>query len=89
MKALWIVANFLLGSAVKSRPFYVAIITPVIHYCTGLLCCIIIEAIHYCTGGLKIDVNSVVGNSSGKAIPGKALGFIIGSAVKSVLFYVA
>ena len=43
------------GSAAKSRPFYVAIITPVIHYCTG---------------GLEIEVGSVVVSSSGKAIPG-------------------
>ena len=47
--------NFILGSSVKSMPFYVAIITPVIHYCTG---------------GLEIEVNSVVASSSGKAIPG-------------------
>merc|ERR1719450_374351 len=37
--------NIIPGSAVKAEPFYVAIITPVIHYCMG---------------GLLIDVNSVV-----------------------------
>jgi len=40
---------------VSACRFYVAIITPVIHYCMG---------------GLEIDVNSVVVNSKGKAIPG-------------------
>merc|ERR1712151_611678 len=39
----------------KSEPFYVAIITPVIHYCMG---------------GLEIDVNSLVVNAEGKAIKG-------------------
>merc|ERR1719162_2646821 len=43
------------GSAVKSEPFYVAIITPVIHYCMG---------------GLEIDVDSAVIGANGKAIPG-------------------
>merc|ERR1719223_2168423 len=47
--------NIIPGSAVKSEPFYVAIITPVIHYCMG---------------GLEIDVESAVVGSSGKAIPG-------------------
>merc|ERR1719223_323290 len=47
--------NIIPGSAVKSEPFYVAIITPVIHYCMG---------------GLEIDVNSAVIGENGKAIPG-------------------
>merc|ERR1712241_724733 len=47
--------NIIPGSAVKSEPFYVAIITPVIHYCMG---------------GLEIDVNSAVVNANGQAIPG-------------------
>merc|ERR1719203_1954316 len=47
--------NFIPGSAVKNEPFYVAIITPVIHYCMG---------------GLEIDVNSAVVGSDGKAITG-------------------
>merc|ERR1719394_1591203 len=47
--------NIIPGSAVKSEPFYVAIITPVIHYCMG---------------GLEIDVNSAVVNGQGQAIPG-------------------
>merc|ERR1719203_1281240 len=47
--------NILPGSAVKTEPFYVAIITPVIHYCMG---------------GLEIDVNSAVIGSDGKAISG-------------------
>jgi hypothetical protein len=48
--------NIIPGSAVKSEPFYVAIITPVIHYCMG---------------GLEIDCDSaVISNSTGKAIPG-------------------
>merc|ERR1719210_90715 len=37
------------------EPFYVAIITPVIHYCMG---------------GLEIDVNSAVVAKDGQAIPG-------------------
>merc|ERR1719148_337034 len=45
--------NTIPGSAVKSEPFYVAIITPVIHYCMG---------------GLEIDANSLVVNAEGKAI---------------------
>merc|ERR1712127_436310 len=48
--------NVLPGSKVKAEPFYVAIITPVIHYCMG---------------GLEIDVDSaVISSKSGKAIPG-------------------
>merc|ERR1719150_2366387 len=47
--------NIIPGSAVKAEPFYVAIITPVIHYCMG---------------GLEIDVNSAVVSNNGKAIPG-------------------
>merc|ERR1719491_1203874 len=47
--------NIIPGSAVKTEPFYVAIITPVIHYCMG---------------GLEIDVDSAEVTSNGKAIPG-------------------
>merc|ERR1712161_145338 len=47
--------NFISGSAVKTEPFYVAIITPVIHYCMG---------------GLEVDVNSLVVNAEVKAISG-------------------
>merc|ERR1712054_415074 len=47
--------NIIPGSAVKTQKFYVAIITPVIHYCMG---------------GLEVDVNSLVLDSKGKAIPG-------------------
>merc|ERR1712190_714833 len=47
--------NIIPGSAVKSEPFYVAIITPVIHYCMG---------------GLEVDTNSAVLGADGKAIPG-------------------
>merc|ERR1712039_202957 len=47
--------NIIPGSEVKSQPFYVAIITPVIHYCMG---------------GLEIDVDSAVVAQNGKAIPG-------------------
>jgi len=47
--------NILSGSKVKTEPFYVAIITPVIHYCMG---------------GLEIDVDSAVVNGDGQAIPG-------------------
>merc|ERR1719356_1971377 len=47
--------NIIPGSAVKSEQFYVAIITPVIHYCMG---------------GLEIDVNSACLGANGKAIPG-------------------
>jgi len=47
--------NIIPGSKVKTEPFYVAIITPVIHYCMG---------------GLEIDVDSAVVNGSGQAIPG-------------------
>merc|ERR1711907_669267 len=42
--------NIIPGSAVASEPFYVAIITPVIHYCMG---------------GLEIDVNSNVVGPNG------------------------
>ena len=45
----------MLLTPVSACRFYVAIITPVIHYCMG---------------GLEIDVNSVVTNTKGKAIPG-------------------
>merc|ERR1719410_983774 len=47
--------NIIEGSVVKTEPFYVAIITPVIHYCMG---------------GLEIDVNSAVVSTSGKPIAG-------------------
>jgi len=47
--------NIIPGSKVKTEPFYVAIITPVIHYCMG---------------GLEIDVDSAVVNGDGQAIPG-------------------
>jgi len=47
--------NIIPGSAVKSEPFYVAIITPVIHYCMG---------------GLEIDCDSAVYGSTGNIIPG-------------------
>merc|ERR1712051_1002205 len=47
--------NIIPGASVKSEPFYVAIITPVIHYCMG---------------GLEIDVNSAVLKSDGKPIVG-------------------
>merc|ERR1712019_323507 len=48
--------NIIPGSAVKTEQFYVAIITPVIHYCMG---------------GLEVDVDSaVLDTKSGKAIPG-------------------
>merc|ERR1712079_792530 len=47
--------NIIPGSAVKTEPFYVAIITPVIHYCMG---------------GLEIDTDSAVVNTDGRAIPG-------------------
>jgi cytochrome b involved in lipid metabolism len=47
--------NIIQGSAVKTEPFYVAIITPVIHYCMG---------------GLEIDTDSAVVNADGQAIPG-------------------
>merc|ERR1712113_332346 len=46
--------NIIPGSAVKSEPFYVAIITPVIHYCMG---------------GLEIDCDSAVYGPDG-IIPG-------------------
>merc|ERR1740138_1073785 len=47
--------NVIPGSKVASEPFYVAIITPVIHYCMG---------------GLEIDTDSAVVGGNGKAIPG-------------------
>merc|ERR1739848_53799 len=47
--------NIIPGSKVATEPFYVAIITPVIHYCMG---------------GLEIDPNSAVIGSNGNAIPG-------------------
>merc|ERR1712060_1013425 len=42
--------NIIPGSAVKSEPFYVAIITPVIHYCMG---------------GLEIDADGAVLGANG------------------------
>merc|ERR1719438_744996 len=47
--------NIIPGSAVKTEEFYVAIITPVIHYCMG---------------GLEIDVDSAVLGEGGAVIPG-------------------
>jgi len=47
--------NILPGSAVATQPFYVAIITPVIHYCMG---------------GLEIDERSRVLSSTKSVIPG-------------------
>merc|ERR1712232_372759 len=47
--------NIIPGSAVKNEPFYVAIITPVIHYCMG---------------GLEINAKSEVLGPGDKAIPG-------------------
>merc|ERR1712025_773355 len=47
--------NIIPGSKVKSEPYYVAIITPVIHYCMG---------------GLEIDCDSAVCGHDGKAIQG-------------------
>merc|ERR1712193_136332 len=48
--------NIIPGSEVATQPIYVAIITPVIHYCMG---------------GLEIDCDSaVVSKATGKAIPG-------------------
>merc|ERR1712156_560537 len=47
--------NIIPGSAVATEPFYVAIITPVIHYCMG---------------GLEIDTNSLVVDSQGNSISG-------------------
>ena len=46
--------NVIPGSQVKTEPFYVAIITPVIYYCMG---------------GLEIDTHSRVLNAKGE-IPG-------------------
>merc|ERR1712139_629502 len=47
--------NIIQGSQVPTEPFYVAIITPVIHYCMG---------------GLEIDVNSQCMDKNRKPIPG-------------------
>jgi len=47
--------NVLSPEKVKTEPFYVAIITPVIHYCMG---------------GLEIDVDSAVYDTNEKVIPG-------------------
>jgi len=47
--------NVIDGPAVKSEEFYVAIITPVIHYCMG---------------GLEINTDSAVCNANSQAIPG-------------------
>merc|ERR1712139_586095 len=47
--------NVIPGSAMATQEFYVAIITPVIHYCMG---------------GLEIDTDSAVLGPRGKAIPG-------------------
>jgi len=48
--------NIIPGSQFADEPFYVAIITPVIHYCMG---------------GLEIDANSlVISKATGKVIPG-------------------
>merc|ERR1719317_460852 len=46
--------NIIDGSKVKTQEFYVAIITPVIHYCMG---------------GLEIDCDSAVYGSNGNIIP--------------------
>merc|ERR1719326_100627 len=46
--------NIIPGSKVATEPFYVAIITPVIHYCMG---------------GLEIDVESACLGQNGKVIP--------------------
>merc|ERR1719282_1381810 len=47
--------NIIRGTQVKTEPFYVAIITPVIHYCMG---------------GLEIDTDSAVLNGKGEVIRG-------------------
>merc|ERR1739848_489037 len=47
--------NIIQGSQVPTQPFYVAMITPVIHYCMG---------------GLEIDVNSMCMDGNGKGING-------------------
>merc|ERR1719201_135339 len=49
-------ANCLEGSKVEKEPFYVAIITPVIHYCMG--------------GLLTTPDGEVVAKKGGKALPG-------------------
>merc|ERR1719252_326606 len=47
--------NIIPGSALATEPFYVAVITPVIHYCMG---------------GLLIDTDSACVGKTGAAIPG-------------------
>merc|ERR1712139_194748 len=47
--------NIIPGDKVAAEPFYVAIITPVIHYCMG---------------GLEVDTDSAVLGPNNKAIPG-------------------
>jgi succinate dehydrogenase/fumarate reductase flavoprotein subunit len=47
--------NIIDGAKVKTEPFFVAFITPVIHYCMG---------------GLEIDESSLVVSKDGKPIPG-------------------
>merc|ERR1719379_1092445 len=47
--------NIIQGSDVKTQPFFVAIITPVIHYCMG---------------GLEIDAEGAVIGKTGKPIKG-------------------
>merc|ERR1711966_556335 len=47
--------NIINGSQVKTQPFYVAIITPVIHYCMG---------------GLEIDAEGAVLGKTGRPIKG-------------------
>merc|ERR1712094_15993 len=49
-------ANLLPGDKVRSEPFYVAIITPVIHYCMG--------------GLLTTPDGEVVAKKGGKPLPG-------------------
>lgn len=56
--------NTIPGSQVHSEPFYVAIITPVLHYCMG---------------GLEADTNAAVLGTSGLPIPGLwAVGEVMG-----------
>merc|ERR1719392_479229 len=47
--------NIIPGSAVATQPFYVAIITPVIHYCMG---------------GLEVTADAECVGAGGKVIPG-------------------
>merc|ERR1719478_1934658 len=47
--------NIISGSQVASEPFYVAIITPVIHYCMG---------------GLEVTADAECINAKGQVIPG-------------------